>query len=359
MILIFSGLLIGGILLGQMVDFSNMRDLLEFSTAVCLAFIMIEVGLEFSIDKKKITTYRQDAFIAFMAAFSPALLCFLYFIFILKADWSPSALGAMSSAPTSAGILFTMMTAAGLHLTWVFKKARLLAILDDLATLILLIPLQILLHGFELQSGVVIILIAAFLFAAFRWQNKVLWPTTKGWLLFYALALVCTLLGIKNASNIHIEVLVPAFMGGCLLHAQKNPALQTRPKPLSLDLLIKGLFMVLVGLSLPKMCVDAIAWKETVGHVFALMVLSNLGKSFCLICYRKEASLKERLALSIAMFPRGEVGAAVLLIAVGYGFTGYVNTLAMLSLALNLMLSGIFIAGVLKLLEKSRGFSQN
>ena len=90
----------------------------------------------------------------------------------------------------------------------------------------------------------------------------------------------------------------------------------------------------------------------TLGHVLVLTVLSNIGKSFTLLCYRREVSFRERVALSIAMFPRGEVGAAVLLVGLGYGFGGYVSTLAMLSLAFNLVLTGIFVWIVLKLLRR-------
>jgi hypothetical protein len=51
------------------------------------------------------------------------------------------------------------------------------------------------------------------------------------------------------------------------------------------------------------------------------------------------------------MFPRGEVGAAVLLIGISYGLAGYANTLAVLSLALNLILTGLFIWLVIRLLK--------
>jgi hypothetical protein len=36
---------------------------------------------------------------------------------------------------------------------------------------------------------------------------------------------------------------------------------------------------------------------------------ANLGKMFPLLVYRQEASWRERLAISIGMWPRGEVGA--------------------------------------------------
>ena len=64
---------------------------------------------------------------------------------------------------------------------------------------------------------------------------------------------------------------------------------------------------------------------------------------FPAFCYKKEAHWRERLAVSIGMWPRGEVGAGVLVIALSYGIGGPVVTVAMLSLALNLLLTGVFI----------------
>lgn len=66
--------------------------------------------------------------------------------------------------------------------------------------------------------------------------------------------------------------------------------------------------------------------------------------------YRKEATIRERLALSISMFPRGEVGAGVLVVSMGYGLGGTALTVAVLSLALNLLLTGVFIIAVKKLI---------
>jgi hypothetical protein len=81
---------------------------------------------------------------------------------------------------------------------------------------------------------------------------------------------------------------------------------------------------------------------------------------FPVFCYRGEASLKERLAVSIAMWPRGEVGAGVLIVSMSYGIGGPLIAIAALSLALNLMLTGVFISAVTRLLtsaeaEKARG----
>ena len=82
----------------------------------------------------------------------------------------------------------------------------------------------------------------------------------------------------------------------------------------------------------------------------ALTVLIHLGKMFPAFCYRRKASFRERLAVSIARWPRGEVGAGVLVISIGYGIGGPVLTIAMLSLALNLLLTGAFIVVVKRLL---------
>ena len=150
-------------------------------------------------------------------------------------------------------------------------------------------------------------------------------------------------------------------MWGCLMHLpQKHHAGDPQvARSVSLDLFVKGLFMFLVGLSFPKIGLGSIPWGITIVHVVALTVLSNVGKSFSLFCYRKEVSFKERLALSVAMFPRGEVGAAVLLIGIGYGFGGYVSTLAMLSLLFNLVLTGFFVWIVMRLLSNPVHESRN
>ena len=108
--------------------------------------------------------------------------------------------------------------------------------------------------------------------------------------------------------------------------------------------------MFLVGCSLPKVDLGLVTPVAALGHVLILTILSNIGKCFILFCYRQEATLRSRLALSVAMFPRGEVGAGVLLIAMSHHFGGIAASLGVLSLALNLLLTGGFIAVVIKLI---------
>ena len=74
-----------------------------------------------------------------------------------------------------------------------------------------------------------------------------------------------------------------------------------------------------------------LSWYAVSGHILALLVLSNLGKCFPIFAYRNDVPFRERLALSIAMFPRGEVGAGVLLIALGYGINGLAVGIAVLT----------------------------
>ncbi|MBN2292601.1 MAG: hypothetical protein JXM70_09260, partial [Pirellulales bacterium] len=68
-------------------------------------------------------------------------------------------------------------------------------------------------------------------------------------------------------------------------------------------------------------------------------------------CYRREAHWRHRLALAIGMWPRGEVGAGVLVLSLSYGIGGPIVTVAMLSLALNLALTGVLIIAVKRLIE--------
>ena len=52
------------------------------------------------------------------------------------------------------------------------------------------------------------------------------------------------------------------------------------------------------------------------------------------------------------MWPRGEVGAGVLVLSLSYGIGGTIVTVVMLSLALNLALTGVFILVVRKLIDR-------
>lgn len=95
----------------------------------------------------------------------------------------------------------------------------------------------------------------------------------------------------------------------------------------------------------------SIGWGMIALHVLALSLLGNLGKMFPAFCYRREAHWWHRLALAIGMWPRGEVGAGVPVLSLSYGIGGPIVTVAMLSLAFNLALTGVFILAVRRLID--------
>jgi hypothetical protein len=93
-------------------------------------------------------------------------------------------------------------------------------------------------------------------------------------------------------------------------------------------------------------------WGEIALHVVMVTLLSNIGKLYPLLHYR-DRRFSERLAISIGMFTRGEVGAGVIFIAIGYNIGGPLLAISVLTLVLNLLLTGFFILMVRKLALKS------
>lgn len=370
-------------------------------TMVCLAYIMIGVGREFEIDKSNLRQYGWDYVVGATAAAFPWIFCCLYFVFALIPSehweswpvWKESLLASRFAAPTSAGVLFSMLAAAGLAATWVFKKARILAIFDDLDTVLLMIPLKMAMVGFRWQLAVIVVVMVALLTIGYRYLHA--WRMPGSWkaVLGYSFVMVVIVeivhhLSMKVDQNvpIHIEVLLPAFVLGCVMRhpegsgADIHDGHDADPGAARAGTWISGAFMVLVGLSMPAIAetmpsggpeglgetvtegaLMAVAplmdWGAIALHVLVVTLLANLGKMFPAFCYRREATWQERLAVAVGMWPRGEVGAGVLVISLSYGIGGPVVVIAMLSLALNLILTGVFIWWVKRLLAWSaRGY---
>lgn len=371
-IIVYSALLLVGLICSQLLpsfipSYSKLQPVIMVLTMSALAYIMINVGREFEIDKNNLKQYRWDYVVAMTTATFPWIAVVVYFIFVLMPPelwsnvdaWKETLVIGRFAAPTSAGVLFAMLTAAGLGATWVFNKARILAIFDDLDTVLLMIPLSILVVGWQPALGLTLVLMFGLLALGYRYLHLWSIPSSASAVLGYAvvIAVVCELFYLR--SGVHFEVLLPAFVLGCMMKSQHESASDQQ-----LSSLIAGVFMVLVGLSLPQifgsaditasdsitLSMPAMSLAEITYHVVVISIIANVGKMFPLFCYRKEASLKERLALSISMWPRGEVGAGVLMISLGYGFGGPIVTISMLSLALNLVLTGVFIMVVRKLI---------
>lgn len=379
-VLSFSAMLMLGLLLSQLlpgalgVNYETARHGIEILLGVCLAFIMINVGREFEVDKSNIKSYAKDYLVAMLAAGMPWLLIALYYIFVLMPTdwwsqgqvWKESLLLSRFAAPTSAGILFTMLAAIGLQKSWIYKKIQVLAIFDDLDTILLMIPLQIAMIGMQWQMGVILLVVVMLLW--FGWKKMSAYSLRADWmslLLYSALVYGATYIVyvltdhfFGEEGSVHIEVLLPAFVFGMVMkHGHGTSKADDRASTA-----ISLFFMLLVGMSMPLIHLEEapaqtnsiiaslpmLSWGSIALHVVAVSLLSNIGKLTPMFFYR-DRSLKERLALSVGMFTRGEVGAGVIFIALGYHIGGPILLISVLTLVLNLILTGIFVVIVKRL----------
>ena len=369
------------------------REIIGFLTMVGLSFIMVHVGYEFEIEKSNVRGYAWDYVVAMTTAGFPWLFAVLYFFFVVLAPdarswegWKEVTLAGRFAAPTATGILFSMLAAAGLSATWMFRKTRVLVIFDDLDTVLLMLPLKVLMVGLAWQLGVVVVAMVLLLWVAWRWLHRVSLPVSWPWVLGYAAAITAVseaiYWGTKLVDHrvpIHLEVLLPAFVLGCIMRRPEGTDPHSddardghqdgpeSPKEQRVATIVSAAFMVLVGLSMPALfgevsekaasTVTGAQAPLSVGvlalHVLALTLLINVGKMFPALCYRREAHWRERLAVALGMCPRGEVGAGIILLSLDYGIGGPVVSVAVLSLALNLLLTPAFVYAVTRLLRKS------
>ena len=341
-------------------------------TMIFLAYIMIEVGMEFAIDKSRLGSYAVDYGIAMAAAAVPWLCAAVYFWWFFSLGFKESLLVGRFASPTSAGILFTMLAAAGLATTWVYKKARVLAIFDDLDTVLLMIPLKMMLVGFEPKLLILIFAVLLFLAAAYFCIHWLTVPTSNTWIILYAVLVWGVTYAFDYVTDLHLEVLVPAFALGCVIKSdhlhgsaeyaetERGASANENTAQATLDWAIKGGFMLLAGMALPPIQLGSMVVAMAVAHVIFITVASNIGKCVPMLAYRDESSIRERLALSIGMFPRGEVGIGVLLVSLDiFRQQNMLDspaiqqsiTIGALSLALNLALTGAFIVLMIRLLR--------
>jgi hypothetical protein len=357
---------------------AHLKPFFDVMLYICLAFIMINVGREFELDKTKWKSYTEDYFIAMATAAVPWLLICGYFILLMPVQyrldwgaWKETLLLSRFAAPTSAGILFTMLAAAGLKKSWVYQKTRVLAIFDDLDTILLMIPLQILMIGMKWQLGVVVLFVFLCLYLGWTRLNSIRMIQHWSAILGYATVLVFIFQGLYEItkelfgpdSAIHIEILLPAFILGMMMKTKEH---HTKADETA-GSVISYMFMFLVGLSAPLFVgvdfsatagdcvigqVGDMSWGEIAGHVLVTTALSNIGKLLPMFFYR-DKSLTERLALSIGMFTRGEVGAGIVFIALGYGLGGPLLAISLLTILTNLILTGFFVMIVKALAMKA------
>jgi Kef-type K+ transport system membrane component KefB len=397
---LFSVLLVVGLAGSQLLPllgsgpYSVVSQIVNVLTLIGLAFIMIHVGYEFEIDKSRMKSYGWDYVVAMTAAAFPWIFVALYFVWVMLPQeqwgnweaWKEVLIVARFAAPTSAGVLFSMLAAAGLGATWLFRKARILAIFDDLDTVLLMIPLTMMIVGPAWEMALAVGVMAVLLWLAWRflhrWRVPVSWP----WVMGYSVLIVGLTEAFyhltKHFGNvpIHIEVLLPAFVLGCTMmrppgadpHADDvRPGHQDGPEQSTeqaVSTLVSSAFMLLVGLSMPPIFAAVEVGKSVLAdpvtaqqpslglgaiglHVLIVTIIANVGKMYPALCYRREVHWRERIAVAVGLWPRGEVGAGIIVISLGYGVGGPIVTVAVLCLAVNLLLTGVFIWLVKKLLR--------
>ncbi len=389
-IVLFSLFLILGLIASQALPtmmgvekFASAKPTLDVMLYTCLAFIMINVGREFDLDKSRWRSYTADYFIAMATAAAPWLLICLYYMTLLPSDlftswdaWKENLLLSRFAAPTSAGILFTMLANAGLKKSWIYQKTRVLAIFDDLDTILLMIPLQIFMIGWKWQLGVVAVVVFFCLWLGWTKLDKYKMQQDWSSILGYATILVFLCQGLYLFSKhlfgtdaaIHIEVLLPAFVLGMVMKTRHN----TSAADEKASTIISYLFMFLVGLSAPLFVgvdfsatagdcligqVGQMSWGEIAMHVLIVTAISNIGKMVPMFFYR-DRKLTERLALSIGMFTRGEVGAGIIFVSLGYGLGGPLLAISLLTILSNLILTGGFVIIVKRLALKNESAEQ-
>ena len=373
----FSLMLMVGLVLSQFLPSRLGEHYALFSEGIgillgtCLAFIMINVGREFEIDKSNAKIYVKDYLVAMLAAALPWIFIALYYIFALMPQewwgmgetWKETLLFSRFAAPTSAGILFSMLAAMQLQKSWIYQKAQTLAIFDDLDTIILMVPLQVAMIG-ELNWQMVAMLIVIFgmFFIGWRYMSRFEMPQTWYAVFTYAVLVYGATLLIYTVTKhffgdkgaIHIEVLLPAFIFGMIIK-YRHIGGKTEERITSI---VSIVFMLLVGMSMPIIdfkqsgalsdsaslisSIPMMSGGEIALHVLVVTLLSNLGKLAPMLFYR-DHTLIERLALSVGMFARGEVGAGVIFIALGYNIGGPILLISVLTLVLNLILTVGFV----------------
>ena len=386
-VLSFSAFLIIGLLLSQYLPllagegYATVKIVSNILLYICLSFIMINVGREFEVDKTRWRSYAGDYFIAMATAAMPWFLIAIYYVFVLLPPefwnsweaWKENLLLSRFAAPTSAGILFTMLAAIGLKSSWIYKKIQVLAIFDDLDTILLMIPLQIMMIGLRWQLIVVVFIVFVLLslgwkqLGRYNWRQD--WKAIMGYSVLVFVATQAVYYFSKQLygeeGSIHIEVLLPAFVLGMIM---KHKEIDT-PVEHKVSTGVSFLFMFLVGMRMPHFIgvnfaethagthsvtgsQEMMSWGMIALHVLIVSLLSNIGKLFPVFFYR-DRKFSERLALSIGMFTRGEVGAGVIFIALGYNLGGPALVISVLTIVLNLILTGIFVLWVKKLALRS------
>jgi Kef-type K+ transport system membrane component KefB len=301
-LVLFCANLFIGLILSQLIPewlepdtYFTWKHVVKIVTMFHLSYIMINVGFEFEIDKTRLPSYAKDYMVAMTAASFPWIFVSLYFMFGLgdghNVPWQDALIIGRFAAPTSAGILFTMLEAAGMKKTWIFKKARILAIFDDLDTLLLMVPLKALKIGAQWELSIDLIWVFALIVIMYKGLHRIDIPATWYAVAAYAAVLTAfceTVYYVTHdpsvdpadvVQTLHLEILLPAFTIGCIVknphadhckkgdfptvagvHCKKGGLVRQTTlshikgiKQEDFKFVVSAVFMVLVGLSMPSL----------------------------------------------------------------------------------------------------------
>merc|ERR1712137_936299 len=398
-ILVYSFLMCLGLAISQYIPQAEDDEFgfyVRLPAGIALSYIIVHVGLDFEIVKWRLPTYALDFFVATSAALVPLLVIFGYLKYVcgshsLPPHWyvkdalgtSQGLLLSVFSAPTSAGMLISMMEAADLKHTWVFKKASMLAILDDIDSLVFIAFMRILAIPGEsvdlAHFGPVITTVGLLMLAWFNIHKYVI-PHSWPWVMAYAIIIGTCLWCVEGLTRSYphnhwifvVAVLIPSFTLGCLTYDPKMETSQSY-KHIEIELSEKFIeqqeyidshapcmetfmgcaFMFFVGLSMPGLgALGHIHVSAVVFHVAMINILMLLGKLLICFFYSDETDRTQRLALGLAMCPRGDIGASVIIITI-QTLKGQINVaylgIVVLSVITNLVLSCFLIVYVKKL----------
>jgi len=362
-ILVYSFLMCVGLAISQFIPQAEDDEFgfyVRLPAGIALSYIIVHVGLDFEIVKWRLPTYALDFFVATSAALVPLLVVFGYLKYVCGSHSLPHAwyveeplgtsqglLLSVFSAPTSAGMLISMMEAADLKHTWVFKKASMLAILDDIDSLVFIAFMRILAIGgsqIDLRHfGPVIVTVGLLTIAWFNIHKFVI-PHSWPWVLMYAFILGTGFWIIEGLTRefphcnfiFVVAVLIPSFTLGCVTYDPKMETSQSY-KHIEIELTEEFIerqeyidshapcmetfmgcaFMFFVGLSMPSLnSLGSMSHSAVIFHVVAINILMLLGKLIICFFYSNETSKTQRIALGLAMCPRGEIGASVIIITI-------------------------------------------
>jgi len=242
------------------------------------------------------------------------------------------------SAPTSTGVIMTMMALFDVKGSWVVRKASVLAVLGHLC-LLFSVAIENSRTGaagnsalFDLECLMPVLVSLGLLALAWFNIHKCMCPHLWPWVLLYA-----SIIGIGSwclegmslqfirapeVKWFHVAVLFPSFAFGCMISTlEASRCFANIDFELTEDLILRQermesaapfvdtfvgtVFMFSVGLNMPQInySLASTSYGIYILHLIVVSILMLLGKLVVYFCYTSHDS-KQRLGLALLMCPR-------------------------------------------------------